>query len=697
MGTRRRLFAIVPVAALLAAALVLPFSRAAAAEETTALSITVPAVASTPPIDGSLSSPVWQQAAKVSLGYDRQTHGASAETTTAYLLTDGKALYVAFEAQQTRTPVVATQHTNNVGVDTDDEVKINLWPGGTNGLSYQFISTPLGTRYQVSSENLSYEPNWDAAGKVGDRAWSVTMRIPLDIMRGANQKNWMVQFSRWEPTTGSLYLWSGGRDVTGTGDVNYARPLKNMPATVGQRPKPRIGIYGLAQAGSPDTGGNTSRSGADISIPLTEGTSFVATLHPDFSNVERDQQSIAPTAFRRFFSETRPFFTQGANFYNVYECDACPNENSLYTPSIPTPRDGYAIEGNEGHYSFGGFDAIGVDRNDNAQAVTYRTTPRTLFASAQRVSVSLPGFKDDTLQFATKWSDLKHKFVYANYGTEQGTNVTDPSQGRFEEIGGGVYGPFSFVGGGIRKIGSQYNPYDGFFSNYGIAGYGFFAQHQWLPLGGKAKSITLNGFVDRYQSTAGLGNAQSDQSISFDVVTRKLWEYWANTGSSYLLIGNVVTPVTQNQYGITHGSGSSTPTTLSYATGIFGNGRLNTWSRSSTIRLSRRALLSLEADDTRQYLPAGVQTQWLERASIAYQQDRDTSFAVGFRRIIGTPPILSGIDDSCAGGCTNVSFAYHKKFGPYEIYTAYGDPSRLYTRHDFLLKLIRYVGADKGT
>jgi len=697
MDTRRRFFSIAVSALIAGAILSCAPAAAGAAEENAPTALSIPTVASPPPIDGTLNSPVWQKGAKVTLGYDRQTHGASGETTTAYILTDGKALYVGFEAQQTRTSIVATQRTNNVGVDTDDEVKINLWPGGKNGLSYQFISTPLGTRYQVSSENLTYEPNWDAAGKVGDHVWYVTMRIPLDIMRGASQKNWMVQFSRWEPTTGSLYLWSGGRDVTGTGDVNYARPLVNMPASIGARSKPRVGVYALAEAASPAAGGNTSRAGADISIPLTQGTAFVATLHPDFSNVERDQQTIAPTAFRRYISETRPFFTQGANFYNVYECDACPNESSLYTPSIPTPRNGYALEGTEGHFSFGTFDAIGADRNDNAQSVTYRTTPRTLFISGQKVSVSLPGFKDDTMQYATKWSDLKHKFVYANYGVEQGTNVTDPSQGRFEEVGGGIFGPFSFVGGGIRKIGAQYNPYDGFFSNTGIAGYGFFAQHNWLPLGGKAKSITLNGFIDRYQSTIGLGSAQSDQSIFFDIVTRKLWETWFTTGSSYLLINGVYTPVTQNQLGLTYGSGTGTPTTISFASGIFGDGRLNSWARNTTLRIGRRALLTLEADDTQQYLKQGPQIQWLERASIAFQQDRDTSYAFGLRKIVGTPPILNGVDNSCVGSCTNLSFAYHKRFGPYELYTAYGDPSQLYTTHSFLVKLIRYVGADKGT
>jgi Domain of unknown function (DUF5916) len=690
MGIRIPVF---PIAlAALAGLLIAP----APAAEATDGSLTIPTVASPPPLVADLSSPVWQQAATVTLGYDRQTHAAAAELTKAYILTDGKALYVGFDAHQTRTPIVAAQRTNNVGVDTDDEVKIALFPGGRSGFNYQFISTPIGTRYQVSSENTNYEPEWDAVAKTLPNEYIVVMRIPLNIVRGGRPDTWLVQFSRWEPTTGSLYLWSGGSNVTGTSDPNYARPLLKMPATSG-RPQPRIALYSLGEIASPRIGGSTSRAGADLAIPITEGTSIVAALHPDFSNVENDQQTISPTAFRRFFNETRPFFTQGAGFYNVYECDACPNEASLYTPAIPTPRDGYAIEGHEGRFSFGSFDAVGTQRSDTAQSVLYQTLPRTLFVSAQRVAVDMPGFKDDTLQLATKWSDLQHKFVYANYGTEGGTNISDASQSKFAEIGGGIFGPFSFTGGGIRRIGAQYNPYDGFFSNSGIAGYGIFSNHNWFPHGGFAKSITFNVFTDHYKSTTGLGTALVDYNAFFDIVTNKLWEFYTNTGSSYYLINNVITPITQNQTSITYHSGTATPTTISYATGIFGNGRLDSWTRSTTFALGRRMSITLQANNTSQYLATGVNTQWLERASVAFQQGPDASFAVGLRRIIGLPPLLTTLDTTCRNGCTNVSFAYHKRFGQFELYTAYGDPSPLITRPQFIFKVIRYIGASKGT
>lgn len=687
----------IPLFPIALMALTVPIFAPALAVQTNDGALTIPTVSSPPPLVADFSSAVWQQAATATLGYDRQTHAAAAEQTKAYVLTDGKALYVGFDAHQTRTPIVAAQRTNNVGVDTDDEVKIALWPGGRSGFNYQFISTPVGTRYQVSSENSNYDPKWDAVAKVLPNEYIVVMRIPLNVVRGGHPDTWLVQFSRYEPTTGSLYLWSGGANVQGTSDANYARPLLKMPATVGARPKPRVAIYGLAELASPQIGGSTSRAGADIAIPITEGTSIVAALHPDFSNVENDQQTISPTAFRRFYNETRPFFTQGANFYNVYECDACPNEASLYTPAIPTPRDGYAIEGHEGRFSFGAFDAVGAERSDTAQSAVYTTLPRTLFVSAQRVAVDMPGFKDDTLQFATKWSDLQHKFLYANYGTENGTNINDSSQSKFEEAGGGIFGPFSFTGGGIRRIGAQYNPYDGFFSNSGIAGYGLFSNHNWFPHGGFAKSITFNVFTDHYKSTTGLGTALVDYNAFVDVVTTKLWEFYTNTGSSYYLINGVLTPITQNQTLLTYHSGTATPTTVSYATGIFGNGRLDSWTRSATFAVGRRATVTLQANDTRQYLPHIVNVQWLERVSVAVQQGPDASFAVGLRKIIGLPPLLTTLDTTCESGCTNVSLAYYKRWGPFEFYTAYGDPSQLSTRPQFIFKVIRYIGADKGT
>jgi hypothetical protein len=687
------------LSALLMVSFPLQALSAVAVVESSPLSLTIPVLSVPPQLTLDFAATPWTKAAKVDLGYDRLTHAPSSEPTNAYVWTDGKYLFVGFDATQTRSSLVMNQHSNNVGVDTDDEVKISLWPGGRNGFNYQFIATPAGTKYQYSTENTNYEPTWDVITKTRSNGFSVAMRIPLNVMRGSHPHDWLVQFTRWEVTTGSLYAWSGGENFQGTTDVNYARSLVGMPTVAATKPKPRVAIYGLAAVNGASIGGSTSRMGVDVAVPITQGTSFIGTFHPDFSNVEADQQTISPTAFRRYYSETRPFFTQGSSFYNYYECDACPNEQSLYTPAIPTPRNGYAVEGHEGPFSFGAFDAVADDRNDAAQSLVMKTRPGTFYISAQRVAVNTDtGVHDYTEQFATKLDDLKHWFAYGNYGTENGSLITDPSQAKFYEVGGGHYGPFSFIGGGIRRIGSQYNPYDGFFSNTAIAGWSLFTNHNWYPNAGFFKQINANAYIDRYHDTTGLGPNLTDQNLGIDVVTRKLWEFVANTGSSYFLTNGIYSPITQETTSITYHSGTATPTQLSLSTGIFGDGRVNAWNRITTFKAGSRTLITLQVYNTQQFLPTVTYTQWLERFSVAFAQGPDASLAIGLRRTHGLGPLLgTSQDTSCAINCWNISLAYHKRFGFNELYVAYGDPSTLTTTPQFLVKLIHYVGAEKGT
>jgi hypothetical protein len=126
-----------------------------------------------------------------------------------------------------------------------------------------------------------------------------------------------------------------------------------------------------------------------------------------------------------------------------------------------------------------------------------------------------------------------------------------------------------------------------------------------------------------------------------------------------------------------------------------------------------RGTLSLEADDTHQYLDAGgVNTQWLERLGYTYAASANSSFSLGVRRIIGTPPLVFAASPvSCttvvtlaqvagATPCTgawNLSFAYHHRSPHDDLYFGYGDASQLSTTPSFIIKLIHYFGAEKGT
>src|SRR5207302_2892451 len=111
------------------------------------------------------------------------------------------------------------------------------------------------------------------------------------------------------------------------------------------------------------------------------------------------------------------------------------------------------------------------------------------------------------------------------------------------------------------------------------------------------------------------------------------------SGSTYLLLGDsLLMPISQSGVALTIHSGSqtnnpisfdahgpsSTPTTFSINSGRFGNGRLNTWLRSTTMRAGSHGTLTLELDDTAQYFAADhPNVQWFDRLGYTYQLDSE--------------------------------------------------------------------------
>jgi len=325
----------------------------------------------------------------------------------------------------------------------------------------------------------------------------------------------------------------------------------------------------------------------------------------------------------------------------------------------------------------------------------------------------MPGFSDITTSTGVNWSDLKHISAYFNYGDDAGTNVLAGNDAQHFDFGGGWANNTFGLFGAVRKVGDYYNPADGFVSHPGIAGYALYSAKIWdFSPNSKIESVGLAGFVDRYQGTSQGGEAQSDNSLMFDILTKSALDLQLYSGSNYWRFGDVLTPISQNAgFQLTYHSGlqtnnpgnfpnhgsSSTPTMVAYYFGKYGDGMLGTWYRMSTIRAGSRGTVTVTVDNTSQWFPnASPNVQWFDCTSYAYQISRDASIAVGLRTVDGMAPTPNGGGD-CIGRCSNVSIAFHQRLPHLELYTAYGDPNTLTTVPQFIFKLIFYAGADKGT
>mgnify|MGYP001214898083 CR=1 FL=1 len=675
-----------------------PASDALAGQAYVGVHVSLPRAVVAPPIDGDLSNPAWAQAAKIPLDFNLRNRQPADQPTTVYAITDDTYLYIAADARQ-REPLAATQHTNDVALENDDYFEIDLWPSGANGFTYEFSVNPIGTHNQRSSENTAYAPAWKSAGRSVAGGYQVTMRIPLAAIRSGGRESWNAQFIRFVATSQDLYEWqhSPAQQTEDETDVLYSGYLSGFSTQSANRPRARFGVYGLGEIASKSVGGSTSRLGVDLSIPLTLTSSFVATLHPDYSNVELDQQTITPTAFARQFQEVRPFFTQGANFYGNGYCVNC-NAQELYTPAIPTPRDGFAIEGKQGMFSFAGFDALGFSRNDAAQAVNFNTPDQRYSVALNHVSVNLPNFRDAVTSFNVAHNSQRGFWQYLDFGEEAGTDVTDPGLGRRREAGIGVYDQTSGIFAVLRDIGPQYSPADGYVQLPGIAGYDVNGEKTWYY---KPTSfiprIIVAANIDRYHGADGRLN-QSDSGFAVGADIRPQMHVRIGTGSSYVRLGSgVFTPISSNGVDLTFHYHTTTPTAFSYYQGRFGPGRLASLFTSTTLKAGARSFISIQADENAQWLDRGVRyVSWLEKASYTYQNGQNSSFGLGIRRIIGQFPVVED-SPNASFNAWNLSAAFYQRLAHAELYLVYGDANALSTAPQFIVKFIQYLGAEKGT
>ncbi len=262
------------------------------------------------------------------------------------------------------------------------------------------------------------------------------------------------------------------------------------------------------QANGTFEGQHVRVAGLDLSYPITPTINFVGTLNPDFSNVEIDQQTIAPQEFRRQLQEYRPFFTQGASFIDAASAVQLNNNVVFYSPSVGPFDRGEKLEGTFGNQSFGllnfrGFDqTTGNEFDDTAYGYKHALQDRTFIYWADGVLAHHSLFGSDaTNEFGAAGRDLKSGFVWGlNEGLEQGSWV--PGGHAEDSIGFvDVHKPNYEVNIAEQQITPNYNPIDGFTADSDVQGPSFF-----MFLGGAAAQLKNFGLfvnADRLRDQSG--------------------------------------------------------------------------------------------------------------------------------------------------------------------------------------------------
>jgi hypothetical protein len=671
-------------------------------------SIPVPVFSSAPTMTGKIDES-WQTASRLTLDRDFTNRRRSDEPTIVYVAQDGTSLYVAFDVTQ-REPIIESTETNGASVAADDYVGVLLSPNGPLGFQYAFYANPRGARYQTSSENSAYTPQWTAIGRRTTHGYSIVLRIPLDVIRNGKAVNWRVQFERSTVYANALDVWTTDERAENANDATYFGTLQKIgfDSPTAARTKPRAQVYGLAEGTNRADGGNTSRVGVDLSLPVAATTSVVASLHPDYSNVEIDQQTISPTAFPRQFSEVRPFFTQVGSSFN-YAVASFNSPLLLYTPAIPTFRDGYALEGTQGPFTYAGFDAIGQQRIDQAEAVDYNlsTPDRSVGLDVQNVAVdsSIDGIHDAVTSLQGGFvNNHSHALVFLNYAQEAGATVSDTSLGKYFEAGVGYSTATTLAAIYYEGIGPQFAPADAYVQQNNIYGFNGIASQKW-PFHKQSvlHDINFSASAASLRTRQGIPSQDDAQTdINFDF--SNLFTFHAfYSQSAVRTYSNEFLPFDGNGFLAGYKVSTATPTYITYQGGPYFHGSLDAWTYLATLPLAPHVHLTLEVDED-QYLSTYIDEErtnlWLERPTLDVQFNRELQLDAGVRRIVGSylptynsPPTFTPV----SGGNVSVAVHYLARDGRSEVYAVYGDPNSFATTPALFLKYIRYFGAPKGS
>jgi hypothetical protein len=277
-----------------------------------------------PKLDGNLDDPIWKVAAKADTFIDPQTSKPALEQTEVYLVYDNEAIYAAFYCHDSQPTAIAARETvRDAQLRGDDNVSIDFDPFLTykfNDYSI-FMVNPRGTRsMQISggrAGKLEWQGDWDASAKIVADGWIVEIRIPWGILpypRSTAPTNFGINFRRMHQRTQVNSLWSNLGVQFFNDREGYWKGV-TPPANTW---KPRLSFLPYLMPSLRTDGGRSQiRAGVDARYQPTPELTVVGALNPDFATVEGAVQGIFFSRSERFVPDRRPFFLEGADYFDV--------------------------------------------------------------------------------------------------------------------------------------------------------------------------------------------------------------------------------------------------------------------------------------------------------------------------------------------------------------------------------------------
>ncbi len=347
---------------LLAAAFLSLFVAAASGPEYAGtdghLRVVLPRLDADAKIDGDLSEPVWEQAARLTRfsQYAPDDGRPASDETEVRVWYSPSAIYFGIRATASPGSVRATLGDRD-HVEDDDLVQIYLATFNDGRQATVIGVNPLGVQLDGAivegtsqggqgfgglaagrpGTDLSPDFVYDSKGRLTRQGFDIEIRVPFKSLRyqSSATQDWGLHIIRRVQSSGHEDSWVPARrsaasflaqagTLVGLTDLRRGLVMDLNPVVTAR-------TDGADRAGRWTYDGHRPEAGGNLRWGVTPNLTLNATANPDFSQVEADatQFQIDPRQ-SLFFSEKRPFFLDGIEFFST------PN-NLVYSRRIVEP------------------------------------------------------------------------------------------------------------------------------------------------------------------------------------------------------------------------------------------------------------------------------------------------------------------------------------------------------------------------
>jgi Domain of unknown function (DUF5916) len=337
--------------------------------------VTAGVVEGTIRLDGVLDEPDWQQAGVIADLSQQSPHPGepTAFRTEVRILTDGANLYFGITAVDPDPAGIAVHTMQRDGnMSGDDTVSIVLDTFLDHRTGYLFQVNAAGARLDglISDPNaeeaaLDWDGIWNVATRRTTTGWSAEIVLPAQTVRFKRSTGrWGFNVQRYVARERLTLRWTGTTLDANFLDMRRAGRLEGMER-LSQGWGLTVSPSGLAQYQidrQTDRSYSQGQAGVDVGYHVTSQLDAVLAINPDFAEVEVDGRQVNLTRFDLFFPEKRPFFTEGANFFDFgldLQDDFIPfysRRVGLFDDEIIPITAGLKAVGREGPWGVGALD-----------------------------------------------------------------------------------------------------------------------------------------------------------------------------------------------------------------------------------------------------------------------------------------------------------------------------------------------------